>query len=229
MKPIILTYIWCESDNEISSTSEFRRSVAHFGYDLINVHPNGAYFKGHGEVFQQLYHAICNLPPDQMVVYSDGADTFFLREIEPPTDRILYSTEKAYYPTDGKQDRYTNRLTPWCYLNGGGWSGPAGMVKEYFERFGLAKLKGDINGQQAQHNAYFAALDSGFPVDLDQLCNEFQTIAFQADGDFSTYKSDQHGAFIINNLTGSTPALFHGNGRTPMGWVYDLLPKKPNA
>jgi len=229
MKPIILTYIWCESDNEISKTSEFRRSVSHFGYELINVHPKGAYFKGHGEVFQQLYNTICDLPPDQMVVYSDGADTFFLREIEPPTDCILYSTEKAYYPTDGKQDRYTNKLTPWCYLNGGGWSGPAGLVREYFERFGLSKLKGDINGQQAQHNAYFAAMDSGFPVELDQFCNEFQSIAFRSECDFMTEFWKDKGILINNLITNTYPALFHGNGRTPMGWVYDLLPKKSNA
>ena len=242
MKPIILTYIYHDFADEISSTHEFRRSCAHFGYDVINV-IEGQRYEGHAQVFRELYRVLCELPASQPVVYADAADTFFLREINVPTDRILYSTEKAYWPpneTVGGQERYTHKKSRWCYLNGGAYCGPAGLLCEFYAKYGPAKYDGVANAQKMQHDAYFAALADGFPIELDQECSEFQSIAFEADDEFRVLdfpKIDKVTQWMVrggvelevnhrigNNLTQTIPALIHGNGRTPMHHIYKLLP-----
>jgi hypothetical protein len=76
---------------------------------------------------------------------------------------------------------------------------------------------GDANGQWQQALAYLQAKADGFPIELDQYCLEFQTIGFTEPGDFHELPGT-----LFNNITGSKPAVIHGNGRTPMGWVYGL-------
>lgn len=218
---MVVTYIYQDFANEVSSTYEFRRSAAAAGYEVINV-AQQKHHVGNGEVLRLLYNAYRQLPADQPVIYADGADSFFLRPLNVPTDRILYSTEKAIWPpVESLQKAWAEQeqLTHWPYLNGGGYCGPAGLLAEFFERFDLTNQPGDANGQWQQSLAYFAALAAGFPIELDQHCKEFQTIGFMSPKDFTTWPG-----FIENNFTGSRPGLIHGNGRTPMQWVYGLMP-----
>ena len=128
-----------------------------------------------------------------------------------PHDRILYSTEKPF----GRRWKNLKRMADhpkrshWCYLNGGGYAGPAELIAEFFERYGLTNQPGDANGQWQQAEAYLRAKSDGFLIDLDQDCNEFQTIGFTDPEDFSCKQG-----ILINNWTGTTLALIHGNGRT---------------
>lgn len=220
----LVTYIYSDFANDISSTYEFRRSAAEFGYQITNV-ANKKRHVGNGEVLRLLYAAYKELSGP--VIYADGADSFFLRAMVVPHDRILYSTEKAIWPpVEELKDAWEHhpKASHWAYLNGGGYAGPAELITEYFERYGLTKHLGDANGQWQQAVAYLRAKSDGFPIDLDQDCNEFQTIGFTAPEDFSCKQG-----ILINNWTGTTPALIHGNGRTPMQWVYDLMPVQENA
>ena len=210
----ILTYLYGHVKNEACNSHEFFRSCDEHGYTVLNVIKAKKYM-GHAQVFREIGNAIQDLSGP--IVYADAADSFFLRPINVPTDKILYSTEKAYWEPIGGEERYTDKKSRWCYLNGGGWCGPAELVKEFYERYALASLTGPA--QMHQHNAFFAAKADGFPIELDQLCTEFQTIAFREDDEFST-----EGGVLKNLLTTTTPALIHGNGQTPMGWVYDLMP-----
>jgi hypothetical protein len=58
---------------------------------------------------------------------------------------------------------------------------------------------------------------------LDYVCEIFQTLGFCPDSDF-----DMKGRFT-NTVTKSTPLFIHGNGHTPMGKIYELLPKTMNS
>lgn len=212
----IITYIYQDFANNISSTHEFRRSVDLLGLPLVNVGETVGSHVGNGQVLRLLLNAYREL--DGLVVYADGADSFFLRPVNVPSDRIIYSTEKAIWPPVPELIEAwaaQPKESYWCYLNGGGYCGPAKMLVEYFERYGLAGVPSEANGQWQQSAAYMKAKADGYPIELDQQCAEFQTIGFLADGDFSV-----ENGVIKNNLTGTTPALFHGNGRTEMGWVY---------
>jgi hypothetical protein len=196
-------------------TEQFMRSCGLLGLEVINVWPAGQGYTGNGDVIRRIYETVSSL--DEPIVYADGADSFFLRKIRIPTDYVLYSTEKACWPDRRLEAQYTDRQTPWCYINGGGYCGPAKLVAEYMQRFGLSTLSGDKNGQFEQHQAYFQAVKEGFPVRLDQHCLEFQTVAFADPADLWVIDG-----MVRNNRTLSIPALLHGNGRTPMDWVYRL-------
>jgi hypothetical protein len=52
---------------------------------------------------------------------------------------------------------------------------------------------------------------------LDTGCMFFQSIAFPAEGEFEVNKLG-----LCNTITDSRPCAAHGNGRTPMEWVYKL-------
>jgi len=223
-KPKIVTYIYQDFNNEVSSTHLFRRSCAHFGYEVINIAPQ-RYHVGNAAVLRLLHEQFKQMSGP--VVYADGADTFFLREINVPTDYILYSTEKEIWPpTDELKAKWAafysdGKPTPWAYLNGGGYCGPAELITEFFERWILPHIdtmRDGAHAQRIQAEGFMNAEKSGFDITIDSLCLEFQSIAFQAEGDFS-----KHGGLLVNNLTRSKAALIHGNGRTPMGWIYDML------
>lgn len=212
-----VTYIYSPFASAESSTYEFERSCRLHGIDLINAAEIGKH-SGHGAAIRKLTEAYRSL--DEPVVYADGADSFFLRPIEIPNDRILYSTEKACWePVPGHLEMYGEVSHVWAFLNGGGYCGPSQLLYEFFDRYGLNRLPDDPGPvQYLQAKAYFQAKADGFPIDLDVLCTQFQTIAFSKPGDFS-----YHGATLYNNLAGSFPALIHGNGRTPMGHIYRLV------
>ena len=217
---MIVTYIYKDFSNQDSSSFEFRRSVESLGIDLHNVATKNEHI-GNGEVLRLLGEFYGSLPADTPVIYADGADSFVFYEPVVPLNYVLYSTEKQVWPPTGElREAWAKypELTPWRYLNGGGYAGPAGLLCEFFEIGGLSCL-GDIpdgQAQGAQARAFFAAKEKGFPVLLDYECTTFQTIGFMEPTDFEIVDGQ-----IKNTITKTTPAIFHGNGRTPMGWVYN--------
>jgi hypothetical protein len=219
----VITYIYQDFADERSSTHEFRRSVKHFGYGLANVSKKTRHV-GNEAVLLQVADAFKEATGPTM--YADGADTFFVQPIVLPTDHMVYSTEKAIWPpTDAMKRAWESepKETPWAYLNGGAYGGPAELVSEFLQRYVLPKLKliiDDGHAQAIQALAYFQASRDGFPIKLDQKCEYFQSISFAGPDDFELI-----GTTITNRITGTTPSLFHGNGREPMGWVYSTMPK----
>lgn len=226
---IVVTYIYQDFEDGTSSTYQFRESCKLNGLPLHNVAPGNTHV-GNGEVLRLLGRFYASLPPDELVIYSDGADSVFLARPEIHPYHILYSTEQGIWPPREaapalavKWDAHPKR-SPWCYLNGGGYCGPAGLLAEFFQRY-LMSHPADANGQWQQAEAYFQACLDGFPIELDQQCETFQTIGFSSpDRDFRILPG-----VIINNYTNTTPAVIHGNGRTSMQWVYDCLAQAVNA
>lgn len=210
-------------------TKQFEKSVNKVGYPLINsfappIVNDG--FKGNGTSIRMIYESLLELRRKyKYAIYADGADSYFVKQFEVP-DFILYSTEKAVWPpttemNEAWQEYYNIRSvpTPWKYLNGGGYCGPISLLIEFFERYGLNKLIGDCNGQREQSLAFLQAFKDKFPIHLDWLCENFQTTGFADPGEFAI---DKDTLKITNFRTQTEPALFHGNGRTNMDWLYNL-------
>jgi len=225
-KTIVLTAIY----QEFWGTKEFRKSIDRLGLDLYNVFPPNTPHKGNGFIYQYFYKAFQDLKGKyDTVIYSDGADTFFQQSFIPPNDEIIYSVEKAIWPPlpklkvlydeyYGTKDRDFLKDHPWKYLNGGNWCGPIDLLIEWYERYGLKDLTGDINGQLEQTEAFIKADKDAFPIVFDHACEYFQTIAFEHVGDFSLAKD---GKSLKNNITGTIPCILHGNGRTEMKPIYE--------
>lgn len=227
MSTVVITNIYSENDQ----TRKMVESVARCGLPLVNFN-KGRGWTGNGDVMRWMYECLVELK-DQYThaIYSDGGDTYFLRAPVVPDDCIMYSTERACYPHPHWQEKYTNKETPWCYLNGGGHCGPIPLLIEWMERYGLKDQRGDINGQAELMQAYFKA-HGEFPIVLDQQCSIFQTLAFADSNEFDIVKrplftggsfTGFEKAVFQNNITGTWPAILHGNGRVKMDWVYENL------
>jgi hypothetical protein len=222
---IILTSIY----GEFWGTKQFRRSCALLNLPIHNAF-KGKRFTGNGDAIRMLYEAFIELKDKyKYLIYSDGADTFFVEGFEPPPGIVIYSAEKAVWPplpslNDAYKEYYETykddlhyQYTPWLYLNAGNFCGEIKLLIEFYEKYGLNKLRGDVNGQKEISEAYLKAYKEGFPITLDVGCTLFQSIAFEHVNDFSLHPD---GKRIINNITGTVPKVYHGNGRTSMEPIY---------
>lgn len=228
MNLVVVTYIYQEN----VQTNQFVESVNHMGLPLVNACKK-KYHSGHGDTMQEIYACLQELRGAYThAMYCDGGDSFFVRkphEHELPIGYILYSAEKACYPSQELAHKHPFTMSPWKYLNGGGWIAPIDLYIQWMERYGLRSFRGDINGQLELMQAFLKSRDEQFPIYLDSPCGLFQTLAFEEHGDFAIAHMHQpymeHGKvcnpIFINLHTKSFPAVLHGNGRVNMDWIYN--------
>lgn len=225
---VIITSVY----QEFWGTEQFRRSVDRIGGHLINAF-RGNHFTGNGDVIKNIYLSLLEMAGlYKYAIYSDGADSFFVKSFTPPDGVVIYSAEKAIWPPRPDLSKeYPPCETPWKYLNGGGYCGEVGLLIEFFDRYGLSKLTGEVNGQLQQAQAFLQAKKDGFPIELDTKCEYFQTTGFEDPGDFKVVMEREYDEWpkikysepiIVNNKTGAVPCVLHGNGRTGMDWIYNL-------
>jgi hypothetical protein len=166
-------------------------------------------------------------------MYADAADSFCQRKFFAPYDTIIYQTEKACYPHEWVAGHYPNTPTsyknsPWKYLNGGGYCGSTKLIVEFFEKYGLNNLPGDVNGQHEQMLAYIKAKEDGFPILLDDGCELFQSMAFADHSEFELRQRqvhlspDENSKYLVNKITKNVPAVLHFNGLTDMSILKEL-------
>jgi hypothetical protein len=199
-------------------TEEFLYSVNRLNLPVYNAFTRKK-FTGNGDVHRMLYEAYKKFETEyKYVVYSDGADTYFLRSFTPPDNKVIFSAEKACYPNPERAIDFPITTSPWKYLNGGNCCAPASLMIEFYERYGLDKLSGDVNGQKESTTAYLQGVKDGFPIELDTNCELFQTTAFEDAGDFELTEKG-----LYNLKTGTHPHILHGNGRTDMSTIYDYF------
>jgi len=202
----VLTYIY----RPFEGTEIMEASCKRF-FPLINTCTDGKYY-GNPTLERSLVRAMKDMDDGELVIYSDGADTIFLDTFEPPTDYLLYSAEKACWPLPQIIPLYEDRDTPWKYLNGGNWCGPAYLAIEFLTKYVLPYIFAENNDCQSQQSVgYLAAKRDGFPIRLDYECKLFQSMAFEKEGDF-TYMDTK----LRNNWTMTFPKVLHYNGRTAM-------------
>lgn len=199
---IVVTYVYRPN----AGTERMINSVKNQGYEIavLNTNDNPA------DIMKELF--LCYkraIGGHDKVIYADAADSYFQRRVAVPDDVLLYSTEKQCFPFPAWADKYPPGGN-WKYLNNGGFCGPLELVIEFYEKYQLHSIK--INSQAAVMDAYFQARAAGFPIELDVECYQFQSIAFEEPGEF---KMNQHG-FLENIITGTMPAVLHGNGLTPL-------------
>lgn len=222
---IIVTNIYAPNHE----TKIMQKSFEEMGYEVA---VNKA--QGNGNVLRALYECYKRATTGHdLFVYSDGADTFIQKKFTKADekyleDKIVYSAESNCYPdpTLIKQypKEYTSLKTRWQFLNGGNYGGNIDLMIQFIEKYGLNKLAANANGQHEQHLAFLKAKNDGFPIELDVECRFFQSTAFDGmnegrpeDSAFEIMKSGK----IKNKLTKTTPNILHGNGRSPMEWIWD--------
>lgn len=202
----------------IEQCQKMRESFARHGHEVANISDHHGKVKGNGNVLRELLACFKRASTGHThFAYSDGADTFCQKEVHVPTDYLLYSAEKNCYPRKELAPEFAQEgAGPFLYLNGGGYGGPLKLAIEFFEKYGLDKAPGDCNGQHEQMVAYLKAKKDGFPIMLDTACEVFQTTAFTNENELAIKDGLVH-----NLVTGTVPAILHGNGISPMKWIYE--------
>lgn len=217
MKTVILTYI----HTPFWGTQQFLKSTKRIGLPVHNAWDIALYTGKVGSIMYMQYVALLELQKKYThVIYSDAADTIFLKAFQPE-DGLLISAEKACFPDKLLAELYPNYPGPWKYVNAGNWCSSIEIAIKFFEKYGLNTYQDKhVNGQREWHHAFLNGCIERFPVRLDYSCNKFQTTAFEDQGDFYS-----DGISFKNFVTGTEPCVLHGNGRTDMTWIYENLNK----
>ena len=235
---IVCTNIYAPNE----ATRQMVYSFERFGYEVAATNAEFPY----GRVFNnlvQLYRRAAT--GHETFVYSDGGDTFCQKPFTVPNDRLIWSTEKQCFPHPEMAKDYpkTRIKSDWKYLNNGGYGGSLKLMLEFINKY-IGKLPMNANCQLETMQAFIKAKKDGFPIELDYKCRLFQSIAFDPTkpdkgeeidrASFSIHLDNKGNpkytgtdfrikdGLVINKMTKTTPAILHGNGGTPMQWVYQL-------
>jgi hypothetical protein len=235
---VVCTNIYAPNEQTRQMVQSFER----FGYEVAATNAEFPY----GRVFNNLVQMYRRAATGhETFIYSDGGDTFCQRPFTVPNDRLIWSTEKQCFPHPEMAKEYpkTRIKTEWLYLNNGGYGGSLALMLEFVDKY-IGKLPMQANCQLETMQAFLQAKKDGFPIELDYKCKLFQSIAFDpnkpAKGEpvdkasFSIHKDNKGNpkytgtdfaikdGLVVNKMTKTTPAILHGNGRTPMEWIYQL-------
>ncbi len=199
-----------------SMTIKLKESMDKYGidYEIINCVWQGFFTK----VNEAYKYCKKHLDLDYILLV-DAHDVIFVNTMEIIKKKIkcyydeydcIFSVEKACWPDVNLADKYPECNTPWRYLNSGSYLFKPKKLIEYVD---ANPIEIGIDDQ-----LYFTKMYLGktLKCKLDIQCEIFQSIAFESEGDFSIKGK------LYNNLTGSSPIVLHGNGKTPLDQYYNL-------
>lgn len=183
------------------------------GHELIT-YGNGEYWPGYvkGKIVR-LREELRKLDHDFVMVV-DGYDTFLSRPMLGAEHlatllsilggRVLIAAEVSCYPVEGLIDKFPPTITPYRYVNAGGFVGHREDVMEV-----LSQLLTYESGDDDQARWSYALVDGLEGVVIDSRCRVFQSMAGAA-----THMKLDSGRRIKNIMTGSSPVVAHFNGRS---------------
>lgn len=195
------------------------RSLEHFGYDY---HVIPAVWRWFGTKIIETAAYLRTLPEDYThVLFTDAHDTFFIGGPAEFNDKLYsqahawVSAEKACWPDPNVAERYTHtNRSEWKYVNSGQYLFPIPLFLQVVEE---NPIKYTDDDQRWLTSVY---LSGKYDILLDANCRLFQSIAFQSADDFTVNAAGR----VRNRKQLSTPIAIHGNGKTNMEWIYNLLP-----
>ena len=154
---------------------------------------------------------------DEEFILMDAFDTYCIappsewkQYVFPFSDDIMISGEKQCFPHPEKAEFFLPGRSPWKFPNSGQIWGRSQPVLDLVDVFEWNDADND--------QIWYTDRAAGRSVSIDVQCVNFQSIAFEEDGDFS-FVYDR----LQNNVTGTMPLFIHGNGRTDMTKFYERL------
>lgn len=145
------------------------------------------------------------------VIFLDSLKNIELIYTDLYKDAIVFSTEKACWPDANLSLSYPNTTSEWKYLNSGSYMSP---IKKFLETIDKYPIKFSDDDQRYFTNIFL----NDSTIVLDYNCELFQSVAFEADDDFTLSPHN-----VFNNKTKSFPAIIHANGKTDLTKFYKLL------
>jgi hypothetical protein len=208
----------------ISNTEEpgfklLGESLVKHGWDTTAL---AVQWRGFGTKLIAIYRYLQdNLEIDRFI-FCDGHDVValgppveFERNLEHP-DKMLVSAERGCWPPTMQQ--YASYYEPleahgWNYVNSGLYYTPTSIFMAMMER-NMPKYESDDQEWLAMNFLF----NDEAEIRMDRNCNVFQSYSFVQDDDY-IYRE----GVLVNAKTCTTPCFVHGNGRTNMEKVYNLI------
>jgi hypothetical protein len=198
---------------------QLKRSAEKHGYDFTIFR---ATWRGYGgKVLDVAEFCRENQQQDYThILFMDAHDSYFLRPYEDFVAKIwnpelmIIGAKKACWPDPDRAQAYeyiSGPFSPWRYVNSGQYLAPIDLFLRIVDENPIHEREDD---QRWMTSIYLSAK---YKTHLDTGCMFFQSIAFEAERDFEINKVG-----LCNKITDSRPCAAHGNGRTPMGWIYRL-------
>lgn len=129
-------------------------------------------------------------------------------------DKMIVSAERGCWPNPDYERFYPNIFEHgYNYLNSGLYYSPTQIFLNLFE-----KEPPVYNSDDQLWLTEKFLFDENSDIVLDNNCEVFQSYSFIEDGDYE-YSEDG----VFNAKTGTWPILVHGNGRSDLTKIYELI------
>ncbi|MEQ8474376.1 MAG: hypothetical protein RIC35_24480 [Marinoscillum sp.] len=202
-------------------------SCDHFNIqmDLVGL---GRPYLGNGSKIVYLSQYLSNLPPDEVVLFTDAYDSFFVKPVDELEayfrslnhPLVMTAEDNFYFRITSPKKLFLNRWVLWNYpksnsiypayryLNSGGFIGYAGHILSLFE--GLKIDKTMYSDQPKLHRHFLKHPED---ITLDYNHHIFTIYGKHATDETFKVRSEQ----LTNENTGSNPYIFHFPGKIHRG------------
>jgi hypothetical protein len=195
------------------------KSAEKFGWELYVI---DAQWKGFGTKLIETYNFLINNPQIESFVFVDAHDVVILGSPEEfnfelgfPFASIVVSCEKACWPVAELAVAYpSNDVGEWKYINSGLYYSTSDSFIKLFESSPPSYEDDD----QEWFTRSYLRNNYDYHIIRDFNCILFQSYSHIADDDFA-YRDGR----LINLKTNTAPIFIHGNGRTDMTLINQLL------
>jgi len=199
--------------NDLKQSEQLRRSLHHFGWDYEFLTPNN--YEGWGTKPAECYRYLKAHPEITSFFLIDSFDCFVLGTMEEALSKIgrdknFLSAEINCWPHPEKSVLYPPSPTVFKHCCGGAYYMDSQTFISWWEE---KSIPGDDNDQ-----VWLTDMVIKYKPQLDYYCDVFQNLCGVLEPDFLV-----EGDRLTNKITGSSPIIFHGNGKTDMNYVYNLL------
>ena len=192
------------------------KSAERFGWELYII---DAKWKGFGTKLKETEYFLKQNPQVESFVFVDAHDVVVLGSPEEFNENlriipsIVVSCEKACWPVAELAVSYPSRdVGEWKYINSGLYYSDSNSFIKLFES---SPPSYEDDDQEWFTRSY---LRNDYHIIRDFNCILFQSYSHIADDDFA-YRNGR----LINLKTNTTPIFIHGNGRTDMTLIDQLL------
>jgi hypothetical protein len=163
-----------------------KASCKYYGLELITIVAEDTEWSSHRNKDIELSKVLLTLNPDELVLFTDGYDTFFIGNEEKIVSRyhysrnnkdILIAAEQVCFPDASLASRFDDTKSTYNYLNSGGIMAPAGVLLEAIKNLKNIRegLKEDPFPFSNQYLWSLYFLDNKNNIKLDSNCCLFQT------------------------------------------------------
>lgn len=196
---------------------QFIKSLEKFGWNYQILSTN---YIAYGSKMKNAYKFLKESSFLSHILILDAYDIVVLGAMEEVISKIrnisgiTFNAEKACWPHSEWAKEYPEVSSEWKYLNGGACFAQA---EDFIKMYESRPILDHENDQEVLGRLYLDKRKE-FDMHLDTQCDVFQSIAFEDKEDFD-YKNNR----LLNLKTKTTPVIIHGNGKTDMSKIYELL------